>query len=81
MFAHKEGPRSLWFDLLGQLSREQGCEIVVNQESLSPGQEMVEDLLAIVHTLLCRLSSMRKKNRKLIGNDFRGSKEPTDIVQ
>ena len=44
------------FDLLNHISRENGCEIVVvNQESLSPEQEMVEDLLAIVHTFSYRL--------------------------
>ena len=51
------------------------------KRSLSPRQETVEDLLAIVRTFSCRLSGMRKKNRKLIRDDFPGSKEPKDIVQ
>jgi putative resolvase len=67
--------------LLDDLSREHGCEIaVVNQESLSPGQEMVEDLLAIVHTFSRRLYGMRKY-RKQIREDFPGSREKKDILQ
>lgn len=47
-----------------------GCEIVVvNQESLSPQQEMVEDLMAIVHTFSCRLYGMRKYH-KVIKEEF-----------
>ncbi len=49
------------FDLVEYLALENGCVIVVvNQESLSPQQEIVEDLLAIVHTFSCRLYGMRK---------------------
>jgi predicted site-specific integrase-resolvase len=66
---------------LDHLARVHGCEIVVvNQESLSPEQEMVEDLLAIVHTFSCRLYGMRKY-KKQIKDDFPGSKEPKDILQ
>jgi predicted site-specific integrase-resolvase len=46
--------------------------IVVNQESLSPQQEVVEDLMAIIHTFSCRLYGLRKykKNiKKVITND------------
>jgi len=37
----------------------------MNQESLSPQQEMVEDLLAIVHTFSCRLYGLRKYKKAL----------------
>lgn len=58
------------FDLFRHIATENGCEIViVNQESLSPQQEMVEDLMAIVHTFSCRLYGMRKY-RKEIKSDF-----------
>lgn len=42
---------------------------MVNQESLSPQQEMVEDLMAIVHTFSCRLYGMRKY-KQAIKEDF-----------
>jgi putative resolvase len=81
LIAHKDRLVRFGFDLLDDLSREHGCEIaVVNQESLSPGQEMVEDLLAIVHTFSRRLYGMRKY-RKQIREDFPGSREKKDILQ
>ncbi len=58
------------FDLFAHLADENGCEIVVvNQDSLSPEQEMVEDLLAIVQTFSCRLYGMRKYKQS-IKEDF-----------
>jgi putative resolvase len=81
LIAHKDRLVRFGFDLLDHLSREHGCEIVVvNQESLSPEQEMVEDLLAIVHTFSCRLDGMRKY-RKQIKEDFPGSKDQKVILQ
>lgn len=59
--AHKDRLARFGFELIEYLAHENGCNIeVVNQESLSPQQEMVEDLLAIVHTFSCRLYGMRK---------------------
>jgi putative resolvase len=44
------------FDFLEHVATRHGCEIAVaNQEALSLRQELVEDLLAIVHTFSCRL--------------------------
>ena len=81
LIAHKDRLVRFGFDLLDHLSREHGCEIiVVNQESLSPEQEMVEDLLAVVHTFSCRLYGMRKY-KKQIREDFPGSREPKDILE
>ena len=37
----------------------------MNQESHSPQQEMVEDLMAIVHTFSGRLDGMRKYKKQL----------------
>ena len=59
--AHKDRLMRFGFDLFHHIALEHGCEIVVvNQESLSPPQEMVEDLMSIVHTFSCRLYGMRK---------------------
>ncbi len=80
LIAHKDRLVRFGFDLLDHLARENGCEIVVvNQEPLSPEQEMVEDLLAIVHTFSCRLYGMRK-DKKQIKEDYPGSKEPKEIL-
>lgn len=68
--AHKDRLMRFGFDLFAHLATEYGCKIeVVNQESLSPQQEMVEDLLSIVHTFSCRLSGMRKYKSQ-IKEDF-----------
>ena len=68
------------FDLFHHIATENGCEIVViNQESLSPQQEMVEDLMAIVHTFSCRLYGMRKYKSSL-QNDYPDLKlKPVDV--
>ena len=64
LVAHKDRLVRFGFGLIEHLARENGCEVVVvNQESLSPQQEMVEDLLAIVHTFSCRLYGMRRYRR------------------
>lgn len=45
---------------------QNGCEIkVVNQESLSPQQEMVEDLMAIIHVFSCRLYGLRRYKKDI----------------
>ncbi|MBK6999420.1 MAG: IS607 family transposase [Rhodoferax sp.] len=68
--AHKDRLMRFGFDLFSHIAAENGCEIVVaNQESLSPQQEMVEDLMAIVHTFSGRLHGMRKYH-KVIKEDF-----------
>jgi len=62
---------------------QQGAEIVVvNQESLSPEQEMVEDLLAIVQTFSGRLSGMRKY-KPSIKEDFAAMpiRQPKDACE
>jgi predicted site-specific integrase-resolvase len=81
LVAHKDRLVRFGFDLLDHLARENGCEIIViNQESLSPEQEMVEDLLSIVHTFSCRLYSMRKYKIQ-IKDDYPGSKDPREFLE
>jgi predicted site-specific integrase-resolvase len=70
IIAHKDRLMRFGFELFNHIAIENGCEIVVvNQESLSPQQEMVEDLMAIVHTFSCRLYGMQKY-KKDIQHDF-----------
>jgi predicted site-specific integrase-resolvase len=67
--AHKDRLSRFGFDLIDWLAAKHGCEIIVaNQESLSPQQEMVEDLLAIVHTFSCRLYGLRRYEKQLRGD-------------
>ncbi len=70
LVAHKDRLMRFGFDLFEHIARQNGCEVVVvNQESLSPQQEMVEDLIAIVHTFGGRLDGMRKYQKE-IKDDF-----------
>ncbi len=64
--AHKDRLVRFGFDLISHIAEESGCKIVVvNQPSCSPEQEMVEDMLAIVHTFSGRLYGMRKYNQEI----------------
>lgn len=66
LIAHKDRLVRFGFDYFDHMAQQNGCEIVVvNQQSLSPQQEMIEDLLAIVHTFSCRLYGLRKYKKKL----------------
>lgn len=54
------------FEYLNHVAAKNGCTIVTaNQESLSPQQERVEDLLATVHTFSCRLYGLRRYDKTL----------------
>jgi putative resolvase len=64
--AHKDRLVRFGFDYFEYFANEHGCKIeVVNQESLSPQQEMVEDLMAIIHTFSCRLYGLRKYKKTI----------------
>lgn len=70
IIAHKDRLMRFGFGLFEQIAQENGCQLeVVNQESLSPQQEMVEDLTSIVHTFSCRLHGIRKYQNQ-IKDDF-----------
>ena len=65
IIAHKDRLVRFGFELIEHLCRLSGCNItVVHSKSLSPQEEMIEDLMAIIHTFSCRLYGLRSyKNR------------------
>ena len=66
IIAHKDRLCRFGFEYFEKMASENGCEItVVNHESLSPQQEMIEDLLTIVHTFSCRLYGLRRYKKIL----------------
>jgi predicted site-specific integrase-resolvase len=70
--AHKDRLARFGFEMVDNLAKQCGCEIiVVNREELSPQQEMVEDLMSIIHTCSCRLYGLRKykKAKDLISDE------------
>src|ERR671933_2264706 len=84
--AHKDRLCRFGFDLVAWLCERQKCEILVlNQSSLSPEREMVEDILAIIHVFSCRLYGLRKykstikEDPSLPGNEISSNLENLDI--
>ena len=64
--AHKDRLARFGFDYFKHLCEVKGCDLqVVNQESLSPEKEMVEDLMSIIHTFSCRLYGLRRYKKTL----------------
>ena len=66
LVAHKDRLARFAFELIEELASWYECKItVVNQESLSPQQEMVEDLMSIIHTFSCRLYGLRNYKKQI----------------
>jgi putative resolvase len=66
VIAHKDRLARFGYDLLVHLCEAQGCHIVVlNTESLSPEQEMVQDLMTITHCFLARLYGLRNYRKAM----------------
>lgn len=64
--AHKDRLCRFAYDFVEYLASENDCAIVVvNQPSSSPQQELVEDLLSIVHCFSCRLYGSRNYTKNL----------------
>ncbi len=64
--AHRDRPTRFGFDWFEHFATQHGCTItVVNQESLSPREEMVEDWMAVVHAFSCRLYGLRSCRRQI----------------
>lgn len=60
VIAHKDRLVRFGYDLLVHLCQSHDCQIIVlNAESLSPEQEMVQDLMTITHCFSARLSGLR----------------------
>jgi predicted site-specific integrase-resolvase len=59
--AHKDRLCRFGFDLVEQIiQRSGGSVIVANAETLSPHEELVQDLLSIIHCFSSRLYGLRK---------------------
>jgi putative resolvase len=64
--AHTDRLVRFGFEYFAAFAEQHGCKIIVaNQEDLSPPQEMVEDLMAIVHTFSCRLNGLRNYKKQI----------------
>ena len=66
IIAHRDRLTRFGFEWFEHFSKSFGCELMVlNQERLSPEQEMVQDLMTIVHCFSSRLYGLRNYRKKL----------------
>lgn len=64
--AHKDRLCRFGFEWVARLCKQHGCELLIlNNELLSPEQEMVQDLMTIVHCFSSRLYGLRNYRKKL----------------
>ena len=52
-----------WFERF--LSKFEVSFIIVNNESLSPQEELVQDIISILHIFSCRIYGLRKYKNKI----------------
>jgi len=77
VIAHKDRLVRFGFDHFYFLFQRFGTDILImNQESLSPEEEMVQDLMSIVHCFSCRLYGLR--SYKKVIRDAASKKNKTD---
>ena len=66
VIAHKDRLCRFGFEFFEHFIKEHGCNlIVVNQPSLSPQEEIIEDMLSIVDTFSNRLDGLRKHKKEI----------------
>lgn len=66
ILAHRDRLTRFGFEWFEHFAKSYGCEVLVlNQERLSPEQEMVQDLMTIVHCFSSRLYGLRNYRKKL----------------
>jgi predicted site-specific integrase-resolvase len=54
------------FDFFERFCRRHGCEIIIiNNVETSPEQEMIKDLISIIHVFSCRIYGLRKYKKDL----------------
>lgn len=66
ILAHRDRLTRFGFEWFEHYAKTHGCEfLVLNQDRLSPEQEMVQDLMTIVHCFSSRLYGLRNYRKKL----------------
>ena len=64
--AYKDRLARFGYELVeGIISRNGGRVVVLNEVSLSPSEELTQDLLTILHVFSCRLCGLRKYREKI----------------
>ena len=70
IIAHKDRFIRFGFDWFERFLKSNGVEIiVVNNEKTSPEQELVNDLISIIHVFSCRIYGLRKYKKQIEGDE------------
>lgn len=70
IIAHKDRFIRFGFEWFEQFLQSNGAEIIiVNNEKMSPEQELVKDLISIIHVFSGRIYGLRKYKNKIKGDD------------
>ncbi len=70
IIAHKDRFIRFGYSWFEQFLKSNGVEIiVVNNEKLSPEEEMVQDLISIIHVFSCRIYGLRKYKKQIREDD------------
>ncbi len=68
--SHKDRFIRFGFEWFERFLKSNGVElIVVNNESLSPQEEMIQDLISIIHVFSCKIYGLRKYKKKIKEDD------------
>ena len=64
--SHKDRFVRFGYDWFEALLKKSGCEvIVVNNEKMSSQEEMIQDLISIIHVFSCRIYGLRKYKKQI----------------
>lgn len=63
--SHKDRFIRFGYDLFEKFLKSNGVDIIeINNESLSPDDELVQDLISIIHVFSCKIYGLRKYKKK-----------------
>ena len=66
IIAHKDRFIRFGYDWFESFCLKFGCTIeIVNNEKLSPQEEMIQDLISIIHVFSCRIYGLRKYKKEI----------------
>ena len=66
IIAHKDRFVRFGYEWFDRFVQKHGAElIVVNNETLSPQEELTQDLISIIHVCSCRIYGLRKYKKTL----------------
>lgn len=66
IIAHKDRFVRFGYEWFENFCLEHGCTIlVINNESLSPQEEMIQDLISIIHVFSCRIYGLRSYKKRI----------------